>query len=65
MNTYNQIAYTQATMNNNVWMAIALSKSNNNPHHSHLTQGEMCWCGGVFLLMIVALIVTCIIISKE
>ena len=62
MNNYSQIAYTQAMMNNNVWMAIALSKSNNNPHHPQSAKVGMCICGGVLLLMIIAFIATCIII---
>ena len=65
MNSYNQITHTQAMMNNNVWMAIALSKINNNPHHSHSTKGGMCICGGVLLLMVIAFIATCIIIRKS
>ena len=65
MNSYNQIAYTQAMMNNNVWMAIALSKSNNNPHHPPSTKGGMCICGGVLLLMVIAFIATCIIIRES
>jgi hypothetical protein len=63
MSTYNQIAYSQAMIQNNVWTAIALSKCNNNPHHTSSEGGEYV-CGGVLLLMVIAFIATCIIIRK-
>lgn len=64
MNTHNQIAYSQAMIQNNVWTAIALSKCNRNPHHSSSEVGKSV-CGGMLLLVIIAFIATCIIIRKS
>jgi hypothetical protein len=63
MNTYNQVAYNPAMVNNAVWTAVALSKCNNNPHHPP-SKGGIYVCGGVLLLMTIAFIATCIIIRK-
>jgi hypothetical protein len=63
MSTYNQIAYSQAMIQNNVWTAIALSKCNNNPHHPP-SKGGTYVCGGVLLLMIIAFIATYLIIRE-
>lgn len=64
MNTYNQIAYNHALMNNAVWTAVALSRCNNNPHRT-ASKGGMCVCGGMLLLVVIAFIATCIIIRKS
>lgn len=63
MNTYNQIVYNQAMMNNAVWTAVALSKCNSRPHHPP-SKGGMCVCGGMLLLVVIAFVATCIIIRK-
>lgn len=64
MNTYNQVVYNPAMMNNNVWTAIALSKCNSNPHRPP-SEGGKYVCGGMLLLVVFAFIATCIIIRKS
>lgn len=61
MNNYNQ---AQAMMNNSVWMAVALSKSNSDQHHTP-SKGGMYVCGGVMLIMLLALIATFIIVIRK
>lgn len=63
MNTYNQVVYSPAMMNNNVWTAIALSKCNSNPHRPP-SKGDTYVCGGLLLLVVTALIALCIMIRK-
>lgn len=65
MNTYNQIALSQAMIQNNVWTTIALSKCNNNPHRTTSKEGGMYVCGGMLLLVVIAFVATCIIIRKS
>ena len=65
MNNYNHIAYGHAMANNNnVWMAVALSKCNSRPHSPPSKSGTYI-CGGVLLLMVIAFIATCIMIRKS
>ena len=64
MNFYNQMSYNQSILNNNVWMAIALSKSNSDQHHPPSKDGAYV-CGGVMLIMLLALIITFIILIRK
>lgn len=64
MNTYNQIVYNPAMMNNYVWTAFALSQCNNKPHRTTSGEGDVFICGAVFLTLILTFIATYIIIKK-
>jgi hypothetical protein len=60
MNTYSQIVYNQAMMNNNVLTAIALSRCNNNQHRTS-SMGD----GIVMLILLVTTIIAIYITVRK
>lgn len=60
MNTYDQIVYNQAMMNNSVLTAIALSRCNNNQHRISSMED-----GVVMLLILVTTIIAIYIMVRK